>query len=64
MGREVRILCDKCGADVYGKEYYTLPISRVNHGKISKLPTIWLCKDCMLKTNIFIATSDDQKKED
>lgn len=55
MGREIRILCDKCGKDVYGGEYYTLPITRIKNGKQQKMPTIWLCRDCMVKANIIVA---------
>ena len=55
MGKEVRVFCDKCGKDVYGKEYYTLQITRVINGKQQKMPTIWLCRDCMVKANIIVA---------
>lgn len=62
MGKVVKIICDKCGKDIYGSEYYTLPITRVVAGKQTKLPTIWLCRDCMIKANIIMANLE-QKKE-
>ena len=62
MGREVRILCDRCGKDVYGKEYYTLPITKVKNGKQTRFPTIWLCRECFAKSNIII--NDIEKREE
>lgn len=55
MAKEIRVFCDKCGKDVYGQEYYTLPITRHKQGKSTKFPTVWLCKECFLKTSIIIA---------
>ena len=54
MAKEIRVLCDKCGKDVYGKEYYTFSTSRVLQGKRIKLPTIWLCRECTIKAGILI----------
>lgn len=55
MAKEIRVLCDHCGKDVYGKEYYTFSPSRVRAGDKLKLPTLWLCRECTIKTNIFIS---------
>ena len=62
MGKEVRVFCDKCGKDVYGKEYYTLPITRVKNGKQTKMPTIWLCRECMIRANIIMAELREEEK--
>ena len=61
MGRYVRVTCDICSKDVYGKEYYTLPITRVRNGKQTKMPTIWVCRECMLKTHILFASPLQEK---
>ena len=54
MAKELKVYCDKCGKEVQGQEYYTLPISRVKNGKMQRIhPTIWLCRDCFIKTGIF-----------
>ena len=62
MGREVRILCDRCGKDIYGKEYYTLPITRFKNGRPTKFPTVWFCRECFAKLNITI--NDVEKREE
>ena len=62
MAREVKIVCDKCGKDVYGKEYYTMPISRYKNGKQIRFPTVWLCRECFIKANITIYDIGKEKE--
>lgn len=52
MGKEIRIVCDCCGADVAGKKYVTLKPRRVVHGKQYLHNTIWLCPECFKKTKL------------
>lgn len=52
MGKEMRITCDSCGKDVYGKTYVTLKPRRVDHGKQRLHNTIWLFPECFKKTKL------------
>lgn len=54
MGKEIKIVCDACGADVYGKKYVTLVPTCVNHGKQTRFATIWLCKKCFDQTKLSV----------
>lgn len=33
MGKEIVVICDSCGANVYGKTYVTLNVRKVSYGK-------------------------------
>ncbi len=52
MGKEMRVTCDSCAVDVYGKKYYTLCIRNVNKGKQGMNPTIYLCPKCFRETKL------------
>lgn len=62
MAKEIRVICDKCSKDVYGKEYYTFSTSRIMQGKKMKLPTIWLCRDCTIKAGILVYGEGGEQK--
>ena len=52
MGKEIKVVCDCCGVDIYGKKYFTLAIRKVIHGKQSMNPCIYLCPNCFRETKL------------
>ena len=64
MGRYIKITCDVCGKDIYGQEYYTIAPRRIMNGKQTKIPTIWVCHGCMLKTHLMFAFAEGEKTND
>lgn len=62
MGRQMKIYCDNCSKDIYGKDYYTLVINRVINGKQHRIPTLWLCRECFLKAKLNLIKDYDAKK--
>ena len=58
MGKEIKIVCDACGADVYGKRYFTLNIRKVISGKQTRHPAIWLCPKCFKETKLALLLCD------
>lgn len=55
MGRYTRITCDVCGKDIYGQDYYTVTLRKISHGNQVKIPTMWVCRECMFKTQLLFA---------
>lgn len=47
MGKTIKVNCDRCGADVYGKDYYTLRIRSVRSGKQNMFPAFYVCPKCL-----------------
>jgi hypothetical protein len=52
MGREIKVTCDGCGTDVFGKKYFTLNVRKVVHGKQTINPAIYLCPRCFRETKL------------
>ena len=52
MGKEIKILCDACGNDVYRRTYHTLNVRKVADGKQSLNPLVYLCPECLKKTKL------------
>ena len=58
MGKEIKVICDSCGTDVFGQKYFTLCIRKILHGKQTKNPTIYLCPNCFRKTKLSMLLCD------
>ena len=58
MGKEIKVLCDCCGTDVYGQRYYTLCIRKIIHGKQTINPTLYLCPKCFRETKLSLLLCD------
>lgn len=58
MGKEIKVTCDSCGVDIYGKRYFTLNIRKVIHGKQSMNPSIYLCPSCFRETKLALLLCD------
>lgn len=52
MGKELKVTCDSCGKDMYGRIYYTLNIRKVTYGKQKMNPAIYLCPNCFRATKL------------
>lgn len=63
MGKEIRVTCDACGTDIYGKKYFTLNIRKVIHGKQTLNPAIYLCPNCFRETKLALLLCDLPDKE-
>lgn len=55
MGRYTRITCDVCGKDIFGQDYYTVAVRKISKGNQVKVPTMWVCREDMLKTQLLLA---------
>ena len=64
MGKYTRVTCDVCCKDIIGSEYYTMAIRKVINGKQLRMPTVWVCRDCMLKTHILFAHPIQEQMEE
>lgn len=64
MGRYTVITCDVCGEDIYGQEYFTASLRKIRNGVQVKVPTMWLCRDCMLKTQLLMFAPTNAETED
>lgn len=65
MGKQIVVICDSCGKDVYGKDYVTLAPRKFNKGKCLRFGTIWLCNDCFRKTKLQdLLFNDNEEKND
>lgn len=52
MGRIMEVTCDWCGESITNTEYQTMTFRRyagVNHEKVYRLPTMWMCDKCYKK---------------
>lgn len=58
MGKEIKIICDGCGIDVWGKRYFTLNIRKVASGKQQMHPAIYLCPKCFRETKLAMLLCD------
>ena len=64
MGRYTRITCDICGKDIYGQDYFTATLRKISNGTQVKVPTMWLCRECMLKTQLLMFAPTKAETED
>lgn len=64
MGKEIVVICDSCGANVYGKTYVTLNVRKVSYGKKTKHPAIYLCPVCFNKTKLALLLCDVKDTEE
>ena len=58
MGKEIKVVCDGCGVDIYKQIYYTANIRKVMHGKQTLNPAIYLCPKCFRDTKLAILLCD------
>lgn len=58
MGKQIVVVCDSCGKDVYGKDYITLCPQCLRFG------TIWLCNECFRKTKLQDLLFNDGENDD
>ncbi len=58
MGKEIKVTCDGCGTDVFGKRYFTLNIRKVQHGKQQLHPAVYLCPKCFRETKLALLLCD------
>ncbi len=63
MGKEIKVICDSCGVDMYQQKYFTLNIRKVIHGKQTKNPAIYLCPNCFRKTKLALLLCDMDESE-
>ena len=64
MGKYTRITCDVCGKDIYGTDYFTVRIRKVTQGKQIAVPTIWVCREDMLKTHLLFVDPHKENEND
>ena len=58
MGKQTMVTCDACGIDVYHKQYFTLNVRKVIHGKQTLNPAIYLCPKCFRETKLALLLCD------
>ena len=58
MGKQTLVTCDACGIDVYHKQYFTLNVRKVIHGKQTLNPAIYLCPKCFRETKLALLLCD------
>lgn len=63
MGREIKVTCDSCGEDIYGKKYFTLNIRKVIYGKQTRNPAIYLCPKCFRETKLALILMDTEDEK-
>ena len=52
MSRIMKVTCDWCDKEITNTDYQTMTFRRyagVNHEKVYRLPTMWMCDKCYKK---------------
>lgn len=65
MGKQTVITCDSCGAEVWGKKYFTMDIRKIMQGKQTLKPELYLCPICFgeMKRALLLVVTGKSTKE-